>query len=69
MPHETPVRILAPVQQVPGGYTEVSGRPHQHLLVSVAQAMGLDVDHVGLDEVQGQTGQRVVLTGPLEELS
>ena len=37
-------------------------------LVSVARAMGLDTDHVGLEAVQGQTGVRVPLAGPLPEL-
>lgn len=69
MPHETPVQVLVPQSIAAGGYTEFSGRPHQHLLVSVAQAMGLDVDHVGLEAVQGQTGVRVDCAGPLPELS
>ena len=64
MPHQTPIEVLTST-----GYSAVSGRPHQHLLVSVAQAMGLDVDHIGLETVWGQTGQRVDCSGPLEELA
>ena len=69
MPHETPIQVLVPRSIADGGYTEFSGRPHQHLLVSVAQAMGLDVDHIGLEAVQGQTGVRVECAGPLPELT
>ena len=46
-------------------WTQGSGLPHQHLLVTVAQAMGLDVDHVGLREVTTPDGIRVDLTGGL----
>jgi hypothetical protein len=46
-----------------------AGRAHQHMLVSVAQAMGLSVDHVGLSEVTAQNGRRVDLTGPLPGLA
>ncbi len=68
MPHETPIGVLVPRTDNGGGYTTVSGRPHQHLLVSVAQAMGLTLDHVGLEAVQGQSGTRVSLKGALPEL-
>ena len=63
LPHRTPIEML-----IPTGYSAASGRPHQHLLVSVARAMGLDLDRVGLDAVWGQTGERVLCSGPLEEL-
>jgi len=63
-PHESPIQVL-----VPSGYTQTSGLPHQHLLVSVAQAMGLDTDQVGIGHVQSQTGIRVDCTGPLSGLS
>jgi hypothetical protein len=63
-PHETPSRILAPE-----GFTSVSGKPHQHLLVSVAQAMGLSVDHIGLERVQSQDGNKIDLSGPLPDLT
>ncbi|MEE2904070.1 MAG: DUF1552 domain-containing protein [Myxococcota bacterium] len=62
-PHETPSRVLAP-----GGFTETSGLPHQHLLISVAQAMGMDTDHVGLKHVQSQDGHHLDLIGPLPNL-
>lgn len=68
MPHETPIQILVPETIATGGYTSFSGRPHQHLLVSAAQAMGLDVDHIGLEETQGQNGDRVLCTGPITEV-
>jgi len=63
-PHETPVNILTPT-----GYSETSGTPHQQLLVSAAQAMGLDIDHVGIKHVQSQGGVRVDCTGPLPDLT
>ncbi len=63
-PHATPSQVLTP-----SGYSEVAGKPHQHLLVSAAQAMGVSTDHVGVDHVQGQTGEKVDCTGPLEGLT
>jgi hypothetical protein len=68
-PHETPIEMLVPAAMSPGGYSSVSGMPHQHLLVSVAQAMGLDLDHMGIEHVQGQTGQWVDCKGPLPDLT
>lgn len=46
-----------------GGFSRGAGLPHQHLLVSVANAMGLDVDSVGLAEQRTKSGERVALTG------
>jgi hypothetical protein len=69
LPRETPVEILVPSSVAPSGYTARCGKPVQHLLVSVAQAMGVDVDHVGLQWVQGQSGEMVLLDGPLTELT
>lgn len=63
-PHETPIQLLTPT-----GYTPTSGMPHQRLLVSVAQSMGLDVNGVGIEHVQSQTGIRVECTGPLPGLA
>ncbi len=63
-PHATPVEIL-----VPDGYATVSGLPHQHLLVSVAQALGLDLDSVGIDATWSQTGDRIDCSGPLAVLT
>ena len=62
-PHQTPIEVLAR-----DGFTSVSGLPHQRMLVSVAQAMGLDMNHVGIEHVQGQTGHMVDCTGPLDGL-
>ena len=62
-PHETPIEVLART-----GFTSTSGLPHQHLLVSVAQAMGLDTQHVGIEHVQSQSGHLVDCRGPLEGL-
>ena len=67
-PHETPIELLVPATVSTGGYSEVSGKPHQHMLVSIAQAMGVDTERVGIDHVQGQTGIRVECTGPLPNL-
>ena len=64
-PHQTPIEVVTPT-----GTVGLSGKPHQHLLVSAAQAMGLDdVDHVGLAEVEAQNGTRVSLTGGLPNLT
>ena len=41
------------------------GLPHQHLLVTIAQAFGLNVDHVGLTQAMGQRGDLVSLRGGL----
>jgi hypothetical protein len=60
---QTPIELL-----VPEGTSSGSGIPHQHLLVSVAQAMGLDTDHVGLPEVESRQGVRIDLRGPLTEM-
>ena len=60
--------MLVPASVDSSGYSRAAGIPHQRLLVSVARAMGLDVDHVGIDQVQGQTGEWVDCAGPLEEL-
>jgi hypothetical protein len=68
-PQQTPIEMLVPATFSATGYSEFSGMPHQHYLVSVAQAMGLDVDHVGSESVQGQRGDRVVLRGPMPGLT
>ncbi len=47
------------------GESITSGMPHQHLLTSVGNAMGLSVDHVGDKEVANKQGRRTSLTGPL----
>ncbi len=51
-----------------GQFSAGAGIPHQHLLVSVAQAMGLETDTIGLAEVETNEGLRVDLRGPLEGL-
>ena len=68
-PHETPARMLVPANVDPGGYSSASGKPHQHLLVSAAQAMGLGVDHVGMKHFQGQGGDWINSSGPLPDLT
>ncbi|MEE2792245.1 MAG: DUF1552 domain-containing protein [Acidobacteriota bacterium] len=68
-PHTTPAEMRVPPQVLASGSTRVSGIPHQRLLVSVAGAMGLDVDHVGLTYVRGQRGDFIDLSGPLEGLT
>lgn len=48
------------------------GQPHNHMLVSICQAMGLDVNHVGLESVTGYLPEggtvQLGLTGRLEEM-
>ena len=68
-PDRTPVQMRVPAQLAPGGRTRLAGVPHQRLLVSVAQAMGLDVGHVGLRQVRGQRGDFVDVSGPLDGLT
>ena len=67
-PHETPSQILVPASIDPSGYSATAGIPHQRLLVSVAQAMGLETDQVGIGHVQSQSGEFVECRGLLEEL-
>ena len=68
-PHDTPAEMRVPSQILAGGTTRVSGMPHQKLLVSVARAMGLDLDHVGLTHVRGQRGDFIDVSGPLAGLT
>lgn len=68
-PHATPIEMRVPTQLAPSGNTRFSGIPHQRLLVSVAHAMGMDVDHVGLRHARGQRGDFVSIRGPLDELT
>ena len=68
-PHDTPAEMRVPAQVLAGGATRFSGLPHQHLLVSVAGAMGLGVDHVGLKHVRGQRGDFIDTSGPLPGLA
>ncbi|MEE2637175.1 MAG: DUF1552 domain-containing protein [Acidobacteriota bacterium] len=67
-PHRTPAEMRVPSQFGTGGTTQVSGTPHQHLLVSIARAMGLGLDHVGLHHVRGQRGDYIDVSGPLPGL-
>ncbi|MDE2979277.1 MAG: DUF1552 domain-containing protein, partial [Acidobacteriota bacterium] len=68
-PHETPAQMRVPNQVAPGGLTQFAGVPHQHFLVSIARAMGLEVDHVGLRHAYGQRGDFIDLAGPLAGLT
>jgi hypothetical protein len=67
-PHETPIELLVPPTQSDEAYSEFSGLPHQHLLVSIAQAMGVDTDHIGIEHARGQRGHLVDCMGPLPDL-
>lgn len=58
----TPIRVVTP-----NGAND-AGIPHQHVLVSIAQAMGLHTDHVGLAEVRNKQSKTIDLRGPLEGL-
>ena len=68
-PDRTPIEMRVPARVAAGGRTRFAGVPHQRLLVSVARAMGLAVDHVGLRRVRGQRGDFVGVSGPLSELA
>ncbi len=50
------------------GVERVIGRPHNHLLTSLAQAVGADVDSVGETELFTTEGERIDLSGPIPEL-
>ena len=67
-PRTTPVEILQPVAMDGGGYSATSGLPHQHVLVSAAQAMGMDTNVIGIELTQGQRGDNLDCRGPLEGL-
>jgi hypothetical protein len=49
-----------------------AGVPHNHLLVSIAQAMGMPIDDMGVQSVYarrgGYAGQNISLAGPLSQL-
>ena len=49
-------------------YGSLSGKSHQHFLVSLAQKMGLDINSVGSQAVEADDGSTLDLTGPLAEL-
>lgn len=60
---------VTPIAMVtPDGAEPVCGTPHQHALVSIARAMGLSVDHIGLTDVRNKAGQYIDLTGGLPGL-
>lgn len=68
-PHETPTPVVVHPNTHPDGRTAVAGLPHQRMLVSVADAMGLGVDHVGIPHFQGLTGSWIDAAGPLDGLT
>ena len=49
----------------PDGHTAGAGMPHQHFLTSIARAMGVETDAVGIRELTARSGERVDLTGEL----
>lgn len=68
-PHDTPIETLVPPEIDPSGYSTFSGLPHQHLLTSVGQAMGLGDNHTGIQHVQSQSGHWVDCRGPFPDLT
>lgn len=50
-------------------YTPVIGPPHNRFWVSVAQAVGADVDTIGEAELTTPSGERIDCSGPLTELA
>ena len=50
------------------GVEEVIGRPHNHLLLALAQAMGAPLDEIGGRELRTTTGTRIDLTTPLPSI-
>lgn len=57
-----------PVDTGRDGERRLMGMPHNRVLVSIAQAMGLDIDAVGLRSVRSFNGGVVDITGGLPEL-
>ncbi len=51
-----------------GGVERFIGRPHNQLLTSLARAVGADVDSIGTEELFTPDGERVPLTGALDEI-
>jgi hypothetical protein len=51
-----------------GEIDPLMGVPHQRALVSICQAVGVDVDSVGLTSIVGSDGSDIDCTGPLLEL-
>ena len=68
-PHATPAPVTVHPSVHPDGEVPLGGLPHQKMLVSVAQAMGLSIDHVGIPHFQSLSGQLVDASGPLASLS
>jgi len=66
-PHETPISLLS--ARAASGYTQRCGKPHQHLLVSALQAMGIKNNKVGIGRIQNKKGEGVDCTGPLPDLT
>ncbi|HCH62007.1 MAG TPA: hypothetical protein DFR83_04325 [Deltaproteobacteria bacterium] len=58
----TPVEMLSA-----SGGTVMSGLPHQHLLVDVVNAMGVETDHVGVHTLESKSGDRISVRGGLPE--
>jgi hypothetical protein len=53
------------------GMGQYAGKPHSHLLISIAQAMGVPLNHLGVKSVRGRADGKnhsISLTGPLHEL-
>ena len=65
--HHWPVGGTPMPMLQPSGLVD-SGLPHHHLLVSIAQAMGLERDHIGLSEARTPAGERLQFTGPIAAL-
>jgi hypothetical protein len=51
-----------------GGVEAVIGRPHHHLLTTLASAVGATVDVLGQSELLTTEGERIDLTGGMPEL-
>ncbi len=66
-PHETPISLMSATAK--SGYTERCGKPHQQMLVSVAQAMGVNTNKVGIARAQNKKGEWVNCSGPLPNLT
>ncbi|HCH64981.1 MAG: hypothetical protein CL927_07480 [Deltaproteobacteria bacterium] len=68
-PHTTPAPVTVHPSIHPDGEVPLGGLPHQKMLVSVAQAMGLSVDHVGIPHFQSRSGNLIDASGTLNGLT
>lgn len=58
----------SPVKGLQADGSEFMGLPHQKMLISLCQAVGMDTTALGVTEVEGWDGSRIDCTGALPEI-